>query len=229
MCARLPRRPLLFVGQRSAWRTLREDLESTFCLGQGYGELAALQRMLAQAAPAAAAVGAASPASTLAAWQGPRAPGLGQHPTPGAPADLASLGGQLAALAALHPGLLRALAYAPPPPLQQLVQPGAPAGAGGAAVAAPMSHPAAGALGQAGHMQQQIRQDARHGHLVVLQPQQTVQQTSHVLVMQGSISLEGCAVNSQLVPGYLQSQWSLTGMQQDTCRHCCCAVAESIV
>lgn len=82
---------------------------------------------------------------------------------------------------------------------------------------------------QAGHMQQQIRQDARHGHLVVLQPQQTVQQTSHVLVMQGSISLEGCAVNSQLVPGYLQSQWSLTGMQQDTCRHCCCAVAESIV
>ncbi|KAL0035986.1 hypothetical protein WJX77_010179 [Trebouxia sp. C0004] len=54
---------------------------------------------------------------------------------------------------------------------------------------------------QAGHMQQQIRQDARHGHLVVLQPQQTVQQTSHVLVMQGSISLEGCAVNSQLTPG----------------------------
>lgn len=112
--------------------------------------------MLAQAAPAAAAVGAASPASALAAWQGPRAPGFGQNPTPGAPADLASLGGQLAALAALHPGLLRALAYAPPPPLQQLVQPGAPAGnAGGAAVAAPVSHPAVGALGQAGHMRQQ--------------------------------------------------------------------------
>ncbi|KAL0021928.1 hypothetical protein WJX79_007439 [Trebouxia sp. C0005] len=58
---------------------------------------------------------------------------------------------------------------------------------------------------QAGHMQQQIRQDARHGHLVVLQPQQTVQQTSHVLVMQGSVSLEGCAVNSQLAPGKASS------------------------
>jgi len=58
---------------------------------------------------------------------------------------------------------------------------------------------------QAGHMQQQISQDARHGHLVVLQPQQTVQQTSHVLVMQGSVSLEGCAVNSQLAPGELLS------------------------
>ena len=58
---------------------------------------------------------------------------------------------------------------------------------------------------QAGHMQQQISQDARHGHLVVLQPQQTVQQTSHLLVMQGSVSLEGCAVNSQLAPGELLS------------------------
>ena len=82
---------------------------------------------------------------------------------------------------------------------------------------------------QAGHMQQQIRQDARHGHLVVLQPQQTVQQTSHVLVMQGSISLEGCAVNSQLAPGELPSLWSLTGMQQATYHHSCCAVAESTV
>ena len=82
---------------------------------------------------------------------------------------------------------------------------------------------------QAGHMQQQIRQDARHGHLVVLQPQQTVQQTSHVLVMQGSVSLEGCAVNSQLAPGELPSSWSLTGMQQATCDHSCCAVAESTV
>ena len=77
---------------------------------------------------------------------------------------------------------------------------------------------------QAGHMQQQISQDARHGHLVVLQPQQTVQQTSHVLVMQGSVSLEGCAVNSQLAPGELPSLWSLTGMQQATCHHSCCAV-----
>ena len=76
---------------------------------------------------------------------------------------------------------------------------------------------------QAGHMQQQISQDARHGHLVVLQPQQTVQQTSHVLVMQGSVSLEGCAVNSQLAPGQLPSFWSLTGMQQalSSCMLCC--------
>ncbi|MCJ1297915.1 hypothetical protein MMC08_000704 [Hypocenomyce scalaris] len=54
---------------------------------------------------------------------------------------------------------------------------------------------------QAGQMQQQMVQDARHGHLVVLQPQQTVQQSSHVLVMQGSVQLEGCAVNGQLAPG----------------------------
>ena len=82
---------------------------------------------------------------------------------------------------------------------------------------------------QAGHMQQQISQDARHGHLVVLQPQQTVQQTSHVLVMQGSVSLEGCAVNSQLAPGELPSLWSLTGMQPDACHHSCCAVAGNTV
>jgi len=82
---------------------------------------------------------------------------------------------------------------------------------------------------QAGHLQQQISQDARHGHLVVLQPQQTVQQTSHVLVMQGSVSLEGCAVNSQLAPGELPSLRSLTGMQQDACHHSCCAVADSTV
>lgn len=56
---------------------------------------------------------------------------------------------------------------------------------------------------QAGQMQQQMVQDARHGHLVVLQPQQTVQQSSHVLVMQGSVQLEGCAVNTQLAPGLL--------------------------
>ncbi len=56
---------------------------------------------------------------------------------------------------------------------------------------------------QAGQMQQQIGQDARHAHLVVLQALQTVQQTSHVLVMQGSVKLEGRSVNSQLAPGVL--------------------------
>ena len=54
---------------------------------------------------------------------------------------------------------------------------------------------------QAWNMQQQMEQDAKHGHLVVLQPQETVQQTSHVLVMKGSVRLEGCPVNTQLVPG----------------------------
>lgn len=54
---------------------------------------------------------------------------------------------------------------------------------------------------QASQMQQQIEQDVKHGHLVVLQPQETVQCSSHVLVMKGSIKLEGCPVNTQLVPG----------------------------
>lgn len=54
---------------------------------------------------------------------------------------------------------------------------------------------------QASQMQQQIEQDAKHGHLVVLQPQETVQCSSHVLVMKGSIKLEGGPVNTQLVSG----------------------------
>ena len=58
---------------------------------------------------------------------------------------------------------------------------------------------------QAFQMQQQIEQDAKHGHLVVLQPQETVQYSSHMLVMKGSIKLEGCPVNTQLVSGQLYS------------------------
>ena len=54
---------------------------------------------------------------------------------------------------------------------------------------------------QASQMQQQIEQDAKHGHLVVLQPQDTLHYSSHVLVMKGSIKLEGCPVNTQVVSG----------------------------
>ena len=54
---------------------------------------------------------------------------------------------------------------------------------------------------QAWQIQQQMEQDAKHAHLVVLQPQEIVQFSSHVLVMKGSVKLDGSPVSTQLVPG----------------------------
>ena len=57
---------------------------------------------------------------------------------------------------------------------------------------------------QAEQMLQQVGQDAKHGHLLVLQPMQTVLHSSHVLVMRGALKLEGRTLNSQLAPGVMQ-------------------------
>lgn len=81
---------------------------------------------------------------------------------------------------------------------------GSLAGSTGPSVAAAVQHSPRGTASvraQAWQMQQQIEQDAKHAHLVVLQPQEAVQHSSHVLVMRGSVKLEGCPVNNQLLPG----------------------------
>ena len=132
---------------------------------QAFGDLGALQRMLSQAGAAAAAP-AAGPGLLPAIWRGamaapgPTAPAFSApsaQPThgPALSGNLASLGGQLAALAALNPGLLRALACAPQlqagaaagqdmPPAQAPGSQGpGPAAAGGAGQAAGGAGPAA--------------------------------------------------------------------------------------
>ena len=126
---------------------------------QGFGDLAALQRMLSQAAPAAAPAGP-GPGALPAIWKGAMAaPGSDPldyaaasaylNPGPALPGTLASVRGQLAALAALNPGLLRALAYAPPlqaarPPGQGVQPAQAHGGQGGGPAAAGAAGQAAG-------------------------------------------------------------------------------------
>ena len=127
---------------------------------QAFGDLGALQRMLSQAGPAAAAP-AAGPGLLPGIWKGAMvapgsatpacsAPNAYPNHGPALPGNLASLGGQLAALAALNPALLRALAYAPQ--LQaagitgQGMQPGQAAGSHGGGPAA------AGGAGQAANV-----------------------------------------------------------------------------
>lgn len=127
---------------------------------QASGDLGALQRMLSQAG-AAAATPAAGPGLLPAIWRGAMAaPGPaaqafsapGAHPAhrPALPGNLASLGGQLAALAALNPGLLRALACAPQ------LQAGDAAGQGMQAAHAPGPAAADGAGQAAGVAEQAV-------------------------------------------------------------------------
>ena len=78
---------------------------------------------------------------------------------------------------------------------------GSPAGGVAPAASQESTRSVASVRAQASQVQQQIEQDAKHSHLVVLQSQESVQYSSHVLVMQGSIKLEGCPVTTQLVSG----------------------------